>query len=255
MTSPAMTAPPSPRGPVLTFFVVTAAAAALFWTAKAVPLLQSNLQAVIAVLFFYAPVIAGRLHPRPHNDRFDFHEAGLTLQPLGLNARVLGGALALTFPLFIAGFFGFYELVCGARAHGLPEAAHRLCPHAPWTGLAGGHLRLPANFALLAANQVLVVALPEEVFFRGYLLQRLQASWPPTRRFAGAPVGMALLVASALFALGHLLVDLNPQRLAVFFPGLVFGWMRARTGSLAAGTAFHASCNLLSEILHTSFFG
>jgi membrane protease YdiL (CAAX protease family) len=41
----------------------------------------------------------------------------------------------------------------------------------------------------------------------------------------------------------------------VFFPGLAFGWMRARTGSLAAGTAFHASCNLLSEILHASFFG
>jgi hypothetical protein len=236
---------------VLTFFAVTAVAAALFWTAKAVPLLQNNLQAVIAVLFFYAPVIAGRLRKDP----FDFHDAGLTLQPWGLNARVLAGALALTFPLFIAGFFGFYELVCGARAHGLPEAVHRLCPHVPWTGLAGGHLRLPANFALLAANQVLVVALPEEVFFRGYLLQRLEATWPPTRRIAGAPVGVALVLASALFALGHLLVDLNPQRLAVFFPGLVFGWMRARTGSLAAGTAFHASCNLLSELLHTSFFG
>ena len=246
-----MAARPSPRPAVLTFFAVTAVAAALFWTAKAVPFLQHNLQAVIAILFFYAPVLAGRLHEDP----FDFRAAGLTLQPWGRNARVFAGALALTFPLFIAGFFLFYGVVCHAGAHGLLEQAHRLCPRAAWTGWTGGHLRWPASFPLLAANQVLVVALPEEVFFRGYLLQRLEATWPPSRRILGAPVGVALVLASALFALGHLLVDFNPQRLAVFFPGLAFGWMRARTGSLAAGTAFHASCNLLSEILHASFFG
>jgi len=246
-----MTRRPSARAPVLAFFAVTAVAAALFWTAKAVPFLQHNLQAAIAILFFYGPVIAGRLQ----GDPFDFRAAGLTLQPRGLNARVFAGAVAVTFPLFIVGFFLFYGVVCGAGGSSLPETAHRLCPHASWAGLAGGHLRWPANFALLAANQVLVVALPEEVFFRGYLLQRLEATWPPSRRLLGAPVGAALVVASALFALGHLLVDLNPQRLAVFFPGLAFGWMRARTGSLTAGTAFHASCNLLSEILHASFFG
>jgi membrane protease YdiL (CAAX protease family) len=246
-----MTSRPSPRAPVLTFFAVTALATALFWTAKAVPFLQHNLQAAIAVLFFYAPVVAGRLSKEP----FDFHAAGLTLQPMGRNALVFAGAIAVTFPLFIAGFFAFYGAVCGANAHALPAGLSRLCPSGGWTGLMGGHLRLPTNFWLLAANQVLVVALPEEVFFRGYLLQRLEATWPPTRRLLGARVGGALLLASVLFALGHLLVDFNPQRLAVFFPGLAFGWMRARTGSLAAGTAFHASCNLLSEILHVSFFG
>jgi len=99
-----------------------------------------------------------------------------------------------------------------------------------------------------------VVALPEEMFFRGYLLQRLEARFPPRHRLAGAPVGWALLLSAVLFALGHVLVDFNPQRLAVFFPALLFGWMRARTGSLAAGAAFHAFCNLLSDVLHTSFF-
>jgi membrane protease YdiL (CAAX protease family) len=107
---------------------------------------------------------------------------------------------------------------------------------------------------LLALNQVLVIALPEELFFRGYLLGRLEARWPPRRRLAGAPVGRALLVSAALFALGHFLVDFNPQRLTVFFPALVFGWMRARTGSIVPGTAYHASCNLLSDVLHTSAF-
>jgi len=99
-----------------------------------------------------------------------------------------------------------------------------------------------------------VVALPEEVFFRGYLLGRLEAVWPSRRSLFGAPVGAALVVSAVLFALGHFLVDFNPQRLAVFFPALVFGWMRARTGSVAAGALFHAACNLLSEVLHASGF-
>jgi hypothetical protein len=83
---------------------------------------------------------------------------------------------------------------------------------------------------------------------------RLEARWPPGRRLLGAPIGYAWLISSVLFALGHVLVDFNPQRLAVFFPGLVFGWMRAATGSLAAGAVYHALCNLLSDVLHTSAF-
>ena len=68
-------------------------------------------------------------------------------------------------------------------------------------------------------------------------------------------MGRALVVSAALFAVGHVLVDGNPIRLAVFFPGLVFGWMRARTGSILPGLLFHAMCNLCSEVLHRSFFG
>jgi hypothetical protein len=31
--------------------------------------------------------------------------------------------------------------------------------------------------------------------------------------------------------------------------------MRARTGSIAAGATFHALCNVVSDVLHTSYFG
>lgn len=236
-------------GPVLVFLATTAVAAGLYWTSRGVPFLRANLHAFIAVLFYYAPSAAGRLTGRP----FDYGEAGLTTRPLGLNAAVLAVALAVTFPLFTGGFFLFYDAVCAAPAHGLPPLLRGFCP-GTWLGLAGGHLRLPPDFLMLAANQLVVVALPEEVFFRGYLLQRLEARFPSRRRLAGAPVGWALVLSAVLFALGHVLVDFNPQRLAVFFPALLFGWMRARTGSLAAGAAFHALCNLLSDVLHTSFF-
>ena len=235
--------------PVLAFLATTAVAAVLYWTSRGVPFLRDNLHAFIAVLFYYAPSAASRLEGRP----FDYREAGLTTRPLGLNAAVLAVAVAVTFPLFLAGFFLFYDVVCAAPAHGLPQTLRGLCP-GTWLGLAGGQWRLPPHFLLLAANQVVVVALPEEMFFRGYLMQRLEARFPPRHRLAGAPVGWALPLSAGLFALGHVLVDFNPQRLAVFFPALIFGWMRARTGSLAAGAAFHALCNLLSDVLHTSFF-
>ena len=177
---------------------------------------------------------------------------------MGRGAAVLGVALAITFPLFIAGFFAFYGAVCGdtaglGGAGGLAGRVGAMCP-GTWRGWAGGHLRLPPDFALLALNQLVVIALPEELFFRGYLLGRLEERFPPHARLAGAPVGVALLLSAALFALGHVLVDLNPQRLAVFFPALVFGWMRSRSGALAAGATYHALCNLLSDVLHTSFF-
>lgn len=105
------------------------------------------------------------------------------------------------------------------------------------------------GFADEALGQLLVIALPEEAFFRGYLQTALEQRWPPRRRLLGAPVGWALLVTSAVFALGHVTTAPDPGRLAVFFPSLVFGWLRARTGGIGAGAAYHAACNLFASFL------
>jgi membrane protease YdiL (CAAX protease family) len=96
-------------------------------------------------------------------------------------------------------------------------------------------------------GQLVVVALPEEAFFRGYLQSALDRALPKKTRVLGADVGWGLVIASAVFALGHLATVPQPARLAVFFPSLVFGWLRARTGGIGAGVTFHAACNLLSE--------
>ena len=40
-----------------------------------------------------------------------------------------------------------------------------------------------------------------------------------------------------------------PARLAVFFPGLLFGWIRAWRGGMGAAMAVHAASNIWSEIL------
>ncbi len=98
-------------------------------------------------------------------------------------------------------------------------------------------------------GQLVIIALPEEAFYRGYLQSRLDGIWAPRIRIAGADVGLGLVVSSVIFALGHVATIHDPSRLAVFFPSLVFGWLRARTGGIGASVLFHALCNLFSEAL------
>ncbi|MCB9534790.1 MAG: CPBP family intramembrane metalloprotease [Myxococcales bacterium] len=98
--------------------------------------------------------------------------------------------------------------------------------------------------------QLLLVALPEEVFYRGYLQTRLDAVVGTERRVLGVPVNVASVIAtSALFAIGHIVTVPSPHRLAVFFPSLLFGWMRRAGGGIAAPVLFHAACNLLVDVV------
>jgi len=239
--------------PIVTFLAATALAAGLFWLARSVALVREILHGGIALAFLLAPSYAARISGRP----FDYRVAGLGFTPVRLNLRILALALATTWPLFFGGFLLYYGLLCpgsaSAWAQRLSSVFAPICPD--WLGLQGFSLRLPAGFALLALSQLLVVALPEEIFFRGYLMSRLEERWPSRQRLWGASVGWPLLISSLLFGLGHFLVDFQPARLAVFFPALVFGWMRQRSGSLAPAAVFHALCNLFSDVLHESYFG
>jgi membrane protease YdiL (CAAX protease family) len=237
--------------PVVTFFAATALASALYWIARVVPLVWEYLHVAIAVIFLGAPALASRASRR----RFDYDAAGLRFEPVGLSLAVVGGALALTWPFFFGGFVFLYHYGCGAGGPAVLRAFLRtFIPSCEiWHGWAGASFRLPDRFLELALVQIAVIAVPEELFFRGYLWVRLEERWPARWRLFGAEIGPALLLSAVFFALGHVLVDFDPQRLAVFFPALVFGWMRARTGSIAAGVLFHALCNLFSDALHTSF--
>lgn len=102
-------------------------------------------------------------------------------------------------------------------------------------------------------GQVFVIALPEEAFYRGFLQSRLDEVWPPRWTVLGARVGPALLVASAIFAFSHLATVQLATRLAVFFPAVLFGWLRARTGGIGASMLFHAFCNVYSQLLGRGF--
>lgn len=196
--------------------------------------------------------------------------------------RWKGARLALIlvvaiFPPFCVAFFWFYSKVClgdlmlvspvtaieglTPAAGGLESYLERLCrPHngALWPNT----IKLPADWldyggfgAVLAiAIEVFAVALPEEVFHRGYLMSALEERWPAKRKILGAPLGVAAILASLIFAVGHLVGMAELARLATFFPALLFAWLWRKSGSLWAPALFHAAANLLMAVLIASTF-
>ena len=77
----------------------------------------------------------------------------------------------------------------------------------------------------------LVPAVCEEIAFRGIIFDRL-------RRVLGDREGW--LVQAALFSVLHLMPVIFPTHFAM---GLIFGWLRMRTGSLIPGMILHAAWN------------
>jgi len=159
------------------------------------------------------------------------------------------GTSAILVPATIVGFFGFLRLLPLLP----PELASLLTPYgAAEIDVA---FRLPDRFWLHVLDQVLVVALPEEFFYRGYLQTRLTQAWGKGGgRLLGTRVGAAFWLTQILFAVGHL-GQLHFWRLSVFFPSILFGWLRERTGSIGASVIVHAISNLLLMILEASAFG
>jgi hypothetical protein len=234
---------------LISFAVATAAVVVLAQAGRGVPLLARNLGAAVAVVFLYVPFWVAY---RRGNELADY---GFRMDPI---ARGLAFGLAIpaiVFPIFLAGFVVFYDVVCAKDAS---EWMSRLAMPGQcraWLGWEGIHApRLGWGFIEAAFVQVVVVALPEELFFRGFLHKYCEQALPPKRRVLGGGIGWALVLSSALFALGHLAVGFDPRRLAVFFPGVLFGWVYSATGSILAGTMIHAASNLLIDVLQSMFF-
>lgn len=185
--------------------------------------------------------------------------------------------IVLVFPPFVLGFLWFYAKVCHGELgvlspvlwlEGLSPAAGGLEKYlARFCRSYGGEfwpttLRLPEAWLLYAgfgialelAKELFTIALPEEVFHRGYLMSALEERWPARRKIFGAPLGIAAVLACLVFAVGHLVGELAVARLATFFPSLVFSWLWRRSGSLWAPALFHAASNLLMSVLLASTF-
>ncbi|MEM6292090.1 MAG: MrtZ family glutamic-type intramembrane protease [Myxococcota bacterium] len=192
-------------------------------------------------------------------------------------ARVAGLMALAVFPPFVLGFFWFYAQVCSGdltllspviavesltpAAGGLETYLSRLC-RAHNGAFWPDALHLPADWlrygglatVLAVAIEVFAIALPEEVFHRGYLMSALEELWPPKVSVLGAKLGLGALAASALFAVGHLVGMAEVARLATFFPALVFSWLWRRSNTLWAPALFHAASNLLMAVLLASTF-
>jgi membrane protease YdiL (CAAX protease family) len=193
---------PFPVKPLLVFVVVIAAVR-LSLSLPAVPFLSPSLLA--AALFLYSPL--------PRYWRRGFPAWARAADPAGSVAwfALLAGAGALAFFLFV-----------------------RL-PLPPGISPYRGTVPLTAA---IAAHHLLLVALPEEVFFRGYLYDAFEEA-------GREPV----LPVALLFAIGHFMISPVPFRLLTFFPALLLGWGRKRSGNVYVPTAAHFLYNLFPSLI------
>ncbi len=185
----------------------------------------------------YGVALAGLLEPTTDDrpvDPLGLLDLGRAIRKaLPSAARELGVAIgigAVVFPLYAIGFYW-------------------------WNEPAGSFsLALPPNIASLVLAQLIVIALPEEAFFRGYLQTALTDLTQKRQRVFGVELALgAWLLQAALFAAVHFMVEPHPARLAVFFPALLFGWTRAWRSGIGAALTLHAMSNLYSDILARSW--
>jgi len=196
-------------------FLLVIGVCRLLFQFRSVPFIARTLPLWAAGLFLYLPLLLLVLQKKPPQ------AWGLTLDRLrsSLLAALIMSVLCL--PSFLL--------------------LYRLYQHY-WLSVEG-RLAFSASWGLLLLYHLACVALPEEVFYRGYMQSRLNEAFPVRVRLFSACVGFGWLYTTLLFALGHYLIDFRVNTLATFLPGLVFGWLRERTGSVAASTIFHALCN------------
>lgn len=238
--------------------VVYSAVTALTWLlsrADSLPSIRDNLHLLVAAIFVFTAIrcaerlpgglpgyrlgLGGVLTPDAEREStglagavVDLARALLGATPSFVRELVVAIAVcAAVFPPFVVGFYVWNQ----------PVRAFELVPH--------------SAFASYLMTQLVVVALPEEMFFRGYLQGRLEDAFPVKRRLLGADVSPgAMLLQAGFFAVLHFVVEVQPGRLAVFFPALLFGWLANLRGGIGAAVFVHAFCNLLSDVLARGWF-
>ncbi len=197
--------------------------------------------------FLWVPSHQNRRHGREDSDY------GLNLRHWKRDLALALWVMAVVFPLFVGG----YRLFLYGYAHWLPAWAVRAHWVAPYRAAYAWHWRAPWATPMDFLNVVggnVAVALGEEFFYRGYLLERLSRALPAMARLLGQPFGRAAVLETALFAAGHLLTP-APYRLGTFFPGLLFTWMALRSKGVLSPAIVHASSNILIRTLEASAFG
>lgn len=117
------------------------------------------------------------------------------------------------------------------------------------------------NAASAIVYYLFFVGFGEELMFRGYIQSRLNAAFGKPFKFIGVNYGWGILIASAFFGLMHVLNigSLVGGRLELtwwwgfwtFFGGLVFGYVREKSGSIIAPAILHG----LPQAIAYAFLG
>ena len=199
----------------------------LLFVSQGVPFIGKYYATIFAALFIYVPVMVLWLRRRP----IDFIDTSAGMFLKGVVAFIL--SVLVVFPPFLV-CSHFWMIIAFGKTH------FALAPF--------------PDFAKTAIFQILLIALPEEFFFRGYMQTTLDRVFRKKWRILGAALGWSWIITSVVFAFSHSMVHYRWWHFSIFFPSLLFGWLREKTGSITAPILFHATSNIVSDWIARSYF-
>ncbi len=100
------------------------------------------------------------------------------------------------------------------------------------------------NMGGIFVDQLFLVAIPEEMFFRGWFQPRLDTLSKKRWNIFGVQLGWTWILGAAIFATAHTLIHFQWWHFAIFFPSLLFIWLKEKTGTITAPALFHCVANL-----------
>ena len=200
-------------------WLVVIIASRLFHSLKSFSFIQNNLAVLTALFLLYVP-IGLSLFKKEKISYVDFSLSAF------LKSLAFGGMITLLVLIPALGVNHIYQT-------GILHHSFHAAPFPKWF-----------SFFIF---ELVVIALPEEFFFRGYLLSRANVILRKNLSLLGTQVGWGLPVVSLIFALSHTLIHYQWWHLLIFFPALLFGWLRERTKTITASVFFHAACNLFAQ--------
>lgn len=177
---------------------------------------------VFAVLFLYVPVVVLQKRKRP----IDFLDRNFKSYLKSFLTFFITSLIV--FPLFALATHAWMTVVYSAEG-----PVYRMFP----------------DFWHFFAFQFIMIALPEEFFFRGYVQSSLNTVLPKKWKILGVKLGWSWIITALVFAFAHSLVVLRWWHFAIFFPALLFGYLRERTGSITAPVLFHGASNVIMNVI------
>lgn len=190
-----------------------------FIDAIPMPLVQENALLVTAILQVYVPVIWGL----NKGHRLDYWVLPKDKIPLTLKWFLI--CAVLFYPIIAIGNHFYQDWVFG------------------YSFQVKGHMK---DFVMYMLTHIIVVAFPEEFFFRGFMTDAFRQKFKSRFLVFGVNFSKADIAVCLLFAFSHSLISLQWWHVFIFFPALVFAWLRHKTGSIWASVLFHGFSNVLA---------
>lgn len=205
---------------------------------------------LVAAVFILLPLICFNVF------KLSRKEIGLEFSCWKRDLKIFFIFSAIIFPLYSFIYIPFqgYIMLRNVSDGNFFELLPRI-PEATKHILGAWRWQVMDKWYLFIISEFIAIAVPEELFFRGYFQGRLERIFTKRIKFLGAEIGMAIIVSALLFALMHIISVPSAQRLGVFIPALIFGFMRSYSGSILSAVLFHTASNIYTSFMDYCVFG